>query len=352
MFAYVGCYTTSDRDGRGDGIRVYRVNDAGDIWTEIQLVGGLENPSLFTSRRDRSVLYSVHGGRNLISAFSVDRANGQLTLLNQADCQGNNPVDAALDPSERFLVVGNYGSGAVAVMPLEADGRLAPVSQLVTLTGTPGPDPVQQSSSHPHAVIFDPAGRFVVVPDKGFDKTFLFRFGDGRLIPTDQASVASKSGAAPRHTAFHPSLPILYVNNELDSTVTVFGWDSANGHAKETQVISTIPNGHDGRNTTAEIAASPCGRFLYVSNRGQDSIVLFRVTPETGRLTYVGHTPTGGMRPRFFTLDLDGERLYAANQDSDDITGFRIDPETGALSPMGVVARTGSPSAISFVRVA
>ena len=114
-------------------------------------------------------------------------------------------------------------------------------------------------------------------------------------------------------------------------------------------MISTIPNGHDGRNTTAEIAASPCGRFLYVSNRGQDSVVLFRVTPGTGRLTYAGFTPTGGRRPRFFTLDPTAERLYAANQDSDDITGFRIDPATGMLSPMGVVTRTGSPSAISFV---
>jgi 6-phosphogluconolactonase (cycloisomerase 2 family) len=348
MFAYVGCYSTADRDGRGDGIVVYRVNGAGDQWTEVQRVGGLENPSLFTLRRDRSVLYSVHGGRNLMSAFSVDRASGQLRLLNQVDCQGNNPVDCALDPSERFLVVGNYGSGTVAVMPLEADGRLAEVSQLVTLTGTPGPDAAQQSASHPHAVIFDPFGEYVVVPDKGFDKTFLFRFSGGQLTPTAQASIASKPGAAPRHTTFHPSLPILYVNNELDSTVTVFNWDA--GHATEVQVISTIPEGHDGRNTTAEIAASPSGRYLYVSNRGQDSVVLFQVTPGTGRLTYVGNTPTGGRRPRFFTLDLTAERLYAANQDSDDITGFRIDPATGIPQPMGVVARTGSPSAISFVR--
>ena len=348
MFAYVGCYTTPDRDGRGDGIRVYRVNNMGDPWTEVQRVGGLENPSLFTLRRDQSVLYSVHGGRNLLSAFSVDRASGRLTLLNQIDCQGNNPVDCALDPSERFLVVGNYGTGTVAVMPLEADGRLAQVSQLVTLTGTPGPDPVQQSSSHPHAVIFDPSGEYVIVPDKGFDKTFLFRFSAGRVEPTEQASIASKPGAAPRHTTFHPSLPILYVNNELDSTVTVFEWNA--GHATEAQVISTIPGGHEGRNTTAEITASPCGRFLYVSNRGQDSVVLFRVTPGTGRLTYAGNTPTGGRRPRFFTLDLTGQRLYAANQDSDDITGFRIDTATGIPRPMGVVARTGSPSAISFVR--
>src|SRR3984957_7087098 len=283
MFAYVGCYTTADRDGRGGGIRVYRVNSAGDQWTQVQHVGGLENPSLFTLRKDQSVLYSVHGGRDLLSAFAVDRISGQLTLLNQMECQGNNPVDAALDPSERFLVAGNYGTGTVAVLPLEPDGRLSPVSQLVTLTGTPGPDPVQQTSSHPHAVIFDPSGEYVIVPDKGFDKTFLFRFAFGRLVTTAQESVASKPGAAPRHTVFHPSLPILYVNNELDSTVTVFEWNA--GHATEAQVISTIPHGHPGRNTTAEIAASPCGRYLYVSNRGEDSIVLFQIAPDTGQLT-------------------------------------------------------------------
>jgi 6-phosphogluconolactonase (cycloisomerase 2 family) len=309
----------------------------------------LENPSLFTLRPDQSVLYSVHGGRNLVSAFAVDRVSGRLTLLNQIDCGGNNPVDAALDPSGRFLVVGNYGSGTVAVMPLRPDGGLSPVSQIVTLTGTPGPDQAQQTSSHPHAVIFDPSGGFVVVPDKGFDKTFFFRFNSGRLAPTEQGSIASRAGAAPRHTTFHPSLPVLYVNNELDSTVTVFEWDAAGGRATEAQVISTIPNGHGGRNTTAEIAASPCGRFLYVSNRGQDSVVLFRIAAGSGRLTYAGYTPTGGKRPRFFALDPAAERLYAANQDSDDITGFRIDQATGALLPMGVVARTGSPSAISFV---
>jgi 6-phosphogluconolactonase len=131
--------------------------------------------------------------------------------------------------------------------------------------------------------------------------------------------------------------------------VTVFDWNAANGHVTEAQVVSTIPDGHDGRNTTAEIAASPCGRFLYVSNRGQDSVVLFQVATDTGRLTYRGNTPTGGRRPRFFTLDPKAERLYVANQDSDDITGFLIDPMTGVPGPMGVVVKTGSPSAISFV---
>jgi 6-phosphogluconolactonase len=347
MFAYVGGYTTPDRDGRGNGINVYRVDEVNGAWSHIQHVGGLENPSLFTLTRDSSRLFSVHGGRNLISAFAIDQRSGMLTLLNQVDCQGNNPVDSALDPTERFLVIANYGSGAVAVMPVGDDGRLRPVSQLIQLQGTPGPDPKQQASSHPHAVIFDPSGQFVVVPDKGFDRTFFFRFAEGRLTPTEQGFSESAAGAAPRHTVFHPGLPVLYVNNELDSTVTVFDWTA--GRAVQRQVVSTVPDGHAEHNTTAEMVASPCGRYLYVSNRGQDSIVRFAVNPESGWLTYADHVPTGGVRPRFFTLGPNGGRLYAANQDSDDITVFDIDAETGGLSPTGVRISAGSPSAISFV---
>ena len=349
MLAYTGGYTTPDRDGRGDGIHVFEVPPDNGGWREIQHISGLENPSLFTLRRDHSVLYTVHGGRTLISAFAIGKTTGRLTLLNQMDCGGTNPVDCALDPTERFLVIGNYGTGTVAVMPLTPGGHLLPVSQSVTLTGTPGPDPVHQTSSHPHAVIFDPTGRFVIVPDKGFDKTFVFRFEGGQLTPTEQGAIESKHGAAPRHTIFHPALPILFVNNELDSTVTVFAWDAGNGHLTEVQVLSTIPGGHQGRNTTAEIAVTPCGRFLYVSNRGQDSIVRFDIEQTTGRLTFQGFTSTGGSKPRFFTLDPAASRLFVANQDSDDITAFQIDTATGALRPLGVVARAGSPSAISFV---
>jgi 6-phosphogluconolactonase len=347
MFAYVGGYTTPDRDGRGNGINVYRVDEVSGGWTHLQHIGGLENPSLFTLTRDSSHLYCVHGGRNLMSAFAVDRQAGTLTLLNQVDCQGNNPVDSALDPTERFLVIANYGTGAVAVMPLGDDGRLQPVSQLVPLEGTPGPNPKEQASSHPHAVIFDPTGQFVVVPDKGFDRTFFFRFQDGRLTPTEQGSIASAAGAAPRHTTFHPTLPVLYVNNELDSTVTAFNWTA--GQATERQVISTLPAGHTGQNTTAEIAASPCGRHLYVSNRGQDSIVQFVVTPDNGLLTYAGNFPTGGTKPRFFALGPRAKHLYVANQDSDEITVFHIDQAAGSLIPTGVRISVGSPSAISFV---
>ena len=352
MFAYVGGYTTADRDGRGDGIHVYRIDPQSYVWTHVQHVDGLANPSLFTLRPDRRVLYSVHGGRDHVSAFSIMPGTGRLTLLSQMPCQGNNPVDAALPPDARHLVVANYGSGSVAVMPLEPDGRLLPVHQLFPLPGKPGPDPVQQASSHPHAVIFDPSGRYVIVPDKGFDCTFVFRFdaAAGRIELTAQGPVASRPGAAPRHCMFHPSLPVLYVNNELDSTVTVYGWDAATGALSEAQVISTLPTEHAGKNTTAEIAVAPDGRFLYVSNRGRDDIALFAIGGD-GRLSLLGTTPSGGKKPRFFTLDPAGNFLFSANQDSDDITTFHVNKATGQIAPAGQRIGVGSPSAITVLPV-
>lgn len=349
MFAYVGGYTTPDRDGRGNGINVFRVGPASRDWTHIQHLGGLENPSLFTLNRDTTRLYSVHGARTLVSAFRRDPADGRLTLLNQRECGGGNSVDLALDPSERALVVGNYDTGSVAVMPVAEDGALQPVAQLHVLEGPHGPDPVQQASSHPHAVIFDPSGRFVIVPDKGLDRIFVFRFEGGRITPTTQGFATARPGAAPRHSAFHPRMPVLYVNNELDSTVTVFGWDPETGELTEQQVVSTIGEAREGRNTTAEIAVRPDGRFLYISNRGRDTIAQFRIDQHSGRLTFVTEVPTGGSTPRFFTLDSSGTVLYAANQGSDTITAFEIDPEHGSLSSWGVVAQVGSPSAITLV---
>jgi len=348
MFAYVGGYSTADRDGRGNGIHVYRIDPANGAWSHVQHLSGLANPSLFTLRNDRRVLYSVHGGREYISAFSVNPSSGRLTLLSQMQCDGLNPVDAALDAEARHLVVANYGSGSVAVLPLQPDGRLLPVQQRYQLPGKPGPDPKEQSSSHPHAVIFDPTGNYVVVPDKGFDCTFVFRFDRTKGHIERLAQVASRAGAAPRHCAFHPVLAVLYVNNELDSTVTAYKWDSTPGRLVEMQVISTLPSGHEGKNTTAEIAVAPDGRFLYVSNRGRDDIASFSVQ-EDGRLLFVGATPTGGRRPRFFTLDPQGDLLFVANQDSDEITVFRVNKLTGGLAATGQRISVGSPSAITLV---
>ena len=189
------------------------------------------------------MLYSVHGALTHVVGVPHRPASGHLTLLNRQPCGGTNPVDAALDASERFLVVANYSSGNVAVLPLADDGGLQPVSQVFELPGKPGPDPVQQSASHPHAVIFDPSRRFVIVPDKGFRLHVHLPIRERQAGAEPGDAVAARGG--PRHCIFHPTLPVLYVNNELDSTITAYRWDD--GRVEEIEVVSTLPAGESGK---------------------------------------------------------------------------------------------------------
>src|SRR5262249_44123967 len=196
-------------------------------------------------------------------------------------------VHLAIDVTGRFLVVANYATGTVAVLPINPDGSLAPLSDLTTLSGTPGPHRTQQESSHPHHCPFDRTGRVVVVPDKGLDKIFVYRLDParGRLAAANPPDVPSRAGAAPRHVGFHPMLPYAYVINELDSTIATYHFDPDKGALKPLQIVTTLPSSYTGNNTGAEIAVAPSGRFLYGSNRGHDSIAIFAIDQSTGLLT-------------------------------------------------------------------
>ena len=350
MFAYVGSYTTEDRHGRGAGITVWAIDSRSGEWSLVQTVSDLVNPSFLALDRRRRVLYSAHGGEDYATAFAIDEATARLASLNRQPTGGKNGVHLAVDATNRFLVVGNYAAGTVAVLPIARDGSLEKLSDLVRLTGTPGPDPVQQSSSHPHDVPFDRSGRFVVVPDKGFDRVFVFRLdaSSGKLVPGDPPWATARSGAAPRHADFHPTAPYAYVNNELDSTVTTYRFDPESKVFEALQVVSTVPADFTAKNTTAEIAVAPSGRFVYVSNRGHDSVAIFAVDAASGHLSPVGWEPAQGKTPRFFALDPAGASLYVANQNSDTIVAFRVDAASGLLAPTGQVIHTGSPSSIVF----
>jgi 6-phosphogluconolactonase len=349
-FAYVGCYTSEERGGRGEGINVYRIDPGSGEWNLVQLLPDLVNPSFLALDAEGRFLYSVHGDMPYATAFRRDSASGRLTLLNRQETGGTNGVHLAVDPSNRFLVVSNYASGSVAVLPIDADGSLAPRSDLVDLPGEPGPHPIQQTSSHPHHNPFHPDGRFLFVPDKGLDKVFALRLdaSNGTLQWAETASTTTAPGAGPRHIDFHPTLPIAYVNNELDSTVAVYGYDSRSGALSRRQLLTTLPVGFSGTNTSAEIAVHPSGRFLYVSNRGHDSILAYTIDPRNGALRWAGWTPTGGERPRYFGLTPSGAHLYACNELGHNIAEFRVDPATGALAPTGQIVNTGSPVTIVF----
>ena len=351
MFVYVGCYTTKQRNARGEGINVYRMDRASGAWTHLQLVRDLVNPSWLTLDGQQRFLYSAHGDGEVATAFAIDKSTGQLKMLNQQATGGKNGVRIAVDSTNKYLVCANYSSGTVAVLPINPDGSLGPLSDLVTLTGNPGPHRTEQASPHPHDVPFDRSGRFVVVPDKGLDKVFVYKLdaARGKLVASDAPFATSRPGAGPRHADFHPSKPYAYVINELDSTITTYRFDSSSGELKPLQVITTLPPSFTGNSTTSEIAVAPSGRFVYGSNRGHDSIAIFAVDAASGTLTPVDWEPTQGKTPRFFGFDPSGAFLYAANQDSDTIVCFRVDRASGKLSSTGSVVKTGSPSSIVFV---
>jgi 6-phosphogluconolactonase len=349
-FAYVGSFTTAQRKARGDGIHVYRVDPATGAWTHVQHIGDLVNPSYLALSGDQRFLYSVHGDGDYATAFALDRASGEAKLLGKGATGGKNGVRQAVDPSGKFLVVANYGSGSVAVLPIMPDGSLKDQQQLLALPGEPGPHKVEQASSHPHDVVFDPSGRFVLVADKGLDRVFVFRFdaATGRLTPAEPDSVKTRPQAGPRHLAFHPKLPIVWVLNELDSTIATYSWNGERGTLTPIQVMSTLPTDFTGYSTAAEIAVSADGHFVYSSNRGHDSVTVYAADPAKGLLTPIGWQPTQGKVPRFIGLDPAGRYLHAANEQGDTVVTFRVDADRGLLTPTGQVTNNASPVTIVF----
>lgn len=345
---YVGCRTSRERNARGQGLGAYSRDPATGALELVQEVNGLVNPSYLAVDRAGRVLYTVHGDASEVSAFRIDPDSGRLEHLNTQGTQGRNPVHLALDPLERHLVVSNHLTCTLAVLPLAADGALLPVSQLLTLEGEPGPHRIEQKHAKPHFNPFDPAGRHVVVPDKGLDRIFSFRFENGALHPAARPEVAAREGAGPRHMAFHPARPYAYAVNELDSTVTAYAYDAQDGSLAPLQVLASLPDTYTGNSRAAAIAIDPTGRRLYASNRGDDSIAIYTVDPDSGRLRFIRAQSTLGRTPRFFTLDPAGRFLYAANEESDTIVVFGVDPATGDLAPTGAVTQTGSPVCMVF----
>jgi len=348
MFAYVGSRTTRERNARGEGIGVFRVDQDRGRLEPVDIVRDLVNPSFLALDRTGTHLYAVHGDMQDISAFRVDRATGSLAFLNRQDTGGKNPVHLALDPAGRHVVVSNHLASNLAVLPIRPDGSLGEREQLVTLEGPLGPHRVEQKLSKPHFNPFDPSGRFVIVQDKGLDRTFSFRFENGRLAPAAIPFVAAREVAGPRHMAFAPHRGMAYVLNELDSTVTAYAYDGATGALAPRQILSTLPESFTGNSRASEIQVDAGENVVYASNRGHDSIAVFRIDPATGLLAFAGADAAQGKTPRFFTLTPNGRFLFALNEDSDSIVAFAVDPATGRLRPTGFSVHSGSPVCMVF----
>jgi 6-phosphogluconolactonase len=348
-FMYVGSFTKKD-GGHGEGLSVFHRRNPTSAWSRVQLLEKIDDPSFLNIDRHGRFLYSSHGDGTVATAYRIDETTGQLTIINQQPTGGVNGAHLDIDGTGRFLAVANYASGTVALLTIHGDGSLGSLSDLATLTGEPGPHRTQQTSSHPHHCPFDPSGRFIVVPDKGLDRVFVFSLDSarGKLMPADPPSVASRSGAAPRHVAFHPGRPWAFVVNEIDSTIAAYRFDPDTHVVQPFQIIPSVPPSFTGNNSGAEIWVAPSGRFVYASNRGHDSIAIFAVDQGSGELSPVAWEPTQGRTPRFFALDPSATELYAANQGSDTIVAFTVDTRSGSLAPTGEVLKAASATTIVF----
>lgn len=348
-FAYVGSFATSTRGARGEGLSVYAIDAVTGLWSRVQLLSTVINPGYLALDPNRPVLYAVQPVANEVSAFAIDDRSGELTMLNRQPSGGSDPSHLAVDPTGRFLVAANYVAGTVEVLPVNADGSLGAPTDVVATTGELGPHRTEQPGPHPHQCTFDPSGRFVVVPDKGLDRLFVFTIDKdkGTLVPAERPFTKTRSGAGPRHIAFHPRLPYAWVINELDSTVTACRFEPT-GALEAIQIVPSLPSTFTGDNTGAAIVVSPSGRFLYASNRGHDSVAIFRVDESTGMLSPVGWEPSQGTTPRFIGLTPAGTRLVAANQRSDSIVEFRVDAESGTLTATGQIVKVNTPACVVF----
>ncbi|HZP01644.1 MAG TPA: lactonase family protein [Terriglobia bacterium] len=300
----------------------------------------------------------THAGS--VSAFSIDRSTGDLKLLNTVSSRGAGPAHLSVHPSGKFVLVANYGGRTVAVLPILANGELGPATDVQENKGAPGPAHATSAplgsfaisgheQSHPHMIQSDPSGRFVLVSDLGLDQIFIWKFDQekGKLLLHQPASAPLPAGDGPRHFAFHPNGRWLYSLQEESSTLLRFDYDAGNGKLTAGETVSTLPKGFAGTNFTSEVMVSPDGKFVYAANRLHDSIAWFSID-EKGRPTLVDEEWTRGDYPRSFNIDPTGNFLYSCNQRGDAITAFRISHQTGSLTFTGHYTPVGTPAIIVF----
>lgn len=345
---YVGTYTK----GESKGIYGFRFQAGTGKMEPLGLMGETPNPSFVAIHPNRRYLYAVgEGGKEgTVSAFAIEPGTGKLTFLNKVSSRGGGPCFVKVDATGKNVLVTNYNTGSVAVLPLKDDGSLAESSAFIQHTGS-SVNPARQKGPHAHSVNLSPDNRFAIVADLGLDRIFVYRFdaAKGSLTPNDPPYVAIKPGSGPRHFAFHPNGRFAYALSEMAGTVTAFRYDAKRGVLTEIETVSNLPKDFTGSNISAEVQVHPSGKFLYASNRGHDSIAVFAIDQRKGTLTPIEHVSTQGKFPRNFAIDPTGSYLVAANQNSNNIVVFRIDAKTGRLTPTGQTFEVSSPVCVRFM---
>lgn len=381
LVAYVGTFSSPLRDvlptqvdlppGNGRGIHLFQVDRDTGAMTPAGIHEMGTSPSCLAVNASGTRLYSANetdrvgnDKEGTVSAFAIDRANGQLTLLGTVGSGGVGPTYVSLHPSGRFLLVANYFGGSVAVLPILPDGRLGNATDVKNDAGKIGPRKATNAPpgsfafsghdrTHAHMIQADPAGRFVLHVDLGLDQIFVWKFDAQRgvLTPNDPPAVSLPAGDGPRHFHFHPNGRWFYSLQEEGSTIVLFDYDAQAGRLAARQTISTLPPGFAGSNFCSGIGVSADGRFVYAGNRLHDSIGIFSVGP-SGELALLGEEWTRGNYPRSFSFDPTGQFLYCCNQRADNLAVFRVNRQTGGLAFTGHYTPVGNPSMIAFLDLA
>ncbi len=354
-FLYAGTYTnpTPTTTSASKGIYAWRFDSKTGALTPIGLVAEAVNPVHVWAHPNGRFLYAANWEDGTpgdhVSAFAIDRRTGTLELINRVSARGDRANQVVLDPSGTLAATVTYNSGTFSVFGVERDGKLTEAFYTDQHTGTPLSE--RQPGPRAHGIVFSKDGRFVYVAELGLDRVYAYRVDPVKRIavPAEPPFVTmNAAGSGPRRLQLHPNGKFLYVNHETDSKVSVFEVDGS--RLKQIQTVPTLPTDYKGSNTTAEIQIDQTGKWLYVTNRGHDSMAHYAVDPSKGTLTLVGHIPSGGRTPRNITIDPTNQFLIAANQAGDNIVVFKIDPKTGNLTPTGATAQVPQPGGVSFVK--
>ncbi|SIR45053.1 6-phosphogluconolactonase [Paenibacillus macquariensis] len=304
---------------------------------------GIENSTYLVVNSIGDRLYAVsEKSEGEIFVYAIDNETGELQLLDRKPTQGADPCFISLSTDGQYLFVANYSGGNVNVFRISDHGTIDE-SCMITHSGH-SVNPDRQESPHPHSIYPDPSGNFVMVCDLGIDQIVTYRLEEGQLVKHREVDLPP--GAGPRHFDFHPTGKWAYGVNELNNEVTVFTYDDKTADLQAIQSISTLPDDYnEGVSYPADIHVSSCGRFLYASNRGHDSIVQYDINLDTGSLTAVDWQSTHGEYPRNFTI-VEGEFVLVANHNSGNVVSYFVDAETGRLSATGCILKLPRPMCV------
>jgi 6-phosphogluconolactonase len=342
----VGAYTS----GNSKGIAVYRFYTETGRLAYLSQIDNVSNPSYLAVSSNNKFVYAVNENDNgEVSSFSFEPKTGQLNFINKVSTLGGSPCYISVDKNQKNLFVANYSGGNIAVLPLNADGSIAPASMTLKDDGH-GINKERQEKAHVHTAVLSPDEKYVLYTDLGTDKINITKYKGGKnnqIVPANPAFVSVKPGYGPRHLAFSNDKKYLYLITEMGSSVIVFDYN--NGKPKQKQDISLLPDGFKGATGAADIHISPNGKFLYATNRGDaNDISVFSINPENGELTFVDRKSTGGKGPRNFVIDPTGKYLLVANQNSDNIYVFQLDEATGKLIRVVSRIEVGNPVCLKF----